>query len=140
MSNYTKCYPKEVDNLIIQRIKEGNDYKKILKELKNKNWYESTYSSFKSYAWELKKKTGLIEHTKSINDKDKELLKFLDNKKSIKLNELSKELSIGKKDLERSIQRCRKNGHEVVLDNNLVFISKQMLENQRKFLNYHVQK
>ena len=49
MSNTNKCYPKKVDNLIIQRIKEGISYVEILKELKNKNWYESNYNSFKSY-------------------------------------------------------------------------------------------
>ena len=105
MSNTNKCYPKKVDNLIIQRIKEGISYVEILKELKNKNWYESNYNSFKSYTWELKKKTGLIEQPKTIKDTDKKLLKFLDNKKSIKVDELSKQLSMGKRDLERSIQR-----------------------------------
>ena len=104
MSNTNKCYPKKVDNLIIQRIKEGISYVEILKELKNKNWYESNYNSFKSYTWELKKKTGLIEQPKTIKDTDKKLLKFLDNKKSIKVDELSKQLSMGKRDLERSIQ------------------------------------
>lgn len=132
MFNTNKCYPKKVDNLIIQRIKEGISYVEILKELKNKNWYESNYNSFKSYTWELKKKTGLIEQPKTIKDTDKKLLKFLDNKKSIKVDELSKQLSMGKRDLERSIQRCRKNGHEVILDNDLVFISKTNVRDPEK--------
>jgi predicted phosphodiesterase len=132
MPNLSKSYSKSTENLIIDRLTEGYTYQEILKELQNKNLYNGNYNSFKSYTRDLKRRTGLIEKTKNIQELDKKILKFLDGKKKISIDELQNHFGGKKIDIEKSIRRCKNNGHEIVLDNNIVFISKTNVRDPEK--------
>lgn len=132
MANMTKSHPKNTEDLILKRLSEGFSYPEILKELKDKKMYQGNYNSFKSFARILKTRHGLIGQTKNIQDLDKKLIKFLDGKKTVKINELQEHFSGRKRDIERSIQRCRNVGHEIILDNDVVFISKTNVREPEK--------
>jgi len=132
MSNLSKSYSKSTENLIIGRLTEGYTYQEILKELQNKNLYSGNYNSFKSYTRDLKRRTGLIEKSKNIQELDKKILKFLDGRKTVSIDELQNHFGGRKKDIEKSIRRCRNNGHEIILDNDMVFISKTNVRDPEK--------
>jgi len=132
MSNLSRSYSKSTEDLIISRLSDEYTYQEILKELQSKNIYNGNYNSFKSYARALKRRTGLIEKTKNIQETDKKILKFLDGRKVVSIDELQNHFGGRKRDIERSIQRCRSNGHEIVLDNDVVFISKTNVREPEK--------
>jgi len=123
MANLKKNYPTHVDDWIIKRLNDGHSYPEILKELNNKKLYTGNYNSFKSYVLNLKKRYGIIERPKNLRELDKKILKFLDRKKSVKMEELREHFPGRKMELIRAINRCRNIGHEIIIDNDVVFIS-----------------
>jgi len=134
MASSISSYSKNTEDLIIRRLSEGFSYPEILNELHLKKLYSGNYNSFKSFARALKTRRGLIENQKNFKEIDKKILKFLDGRKVVKISELQKHFGGRKIELERSLQRCRNNGHEIVLDsdNDLVFISKTNVREPEK--------
>jgi len=116
-------YTQEIDNFIIEKLRENYKYQDILDILKEKNLYNNEYESFKKYAWKLKKRNGLIESNPEVNEIDKKIIKILSSKKTIKIEEILYNIKCNKKELERSIQRCRKNGYEITTTENTVLLS-----------------
>jgi predicted phosphodiesterase len=132
MSNLSNSYPKSTEDFILKKISEGFSYPEILKELQSKNKYTGNYNSFKSYARKLKNRKGLIVTQKNIKELDKKIIKYLDGKKHVNKYDLQKHFSVRKREIESSIQRCRNIGHEIILDNDLVFISKTNVREPEK--------
>lgn len=84
----------------------------------------SNYDSFRKYVFNLKKRDGIIKNTLKIGEIDKKIIKFLDNKKAVKTNEILDTIKCTKKQLEKALYNCKKNGYEIIIDNDFVTLSK----------------
>ena len=124
MPNFNNCYPKEVDDFIIEKLDEDWEYQRIYSELVSNNLYRSTYHSFVAYVWKMKKKKGIIKGNNKLKELDEKLIKYCDGKKVNKVSDLLNKLDCSKTELSRSISSCRRNGYEIEIDDNIIILSK----------------
>lgn len=119
-----KSYSNSVDNFIFDKLEDDYTYEEIYKELKENNLYDSEFVSFRKYVWKLKKKHGIIEDTKRLNDFDLKIIKFIESNKVLNKKDLLKNLKCNEKELNKSLNNCRINGYEIVEDRNIIYLSK----------------
>jgi hypothetical protein len=132
MANLKNVYPPAVDEIIITNLKNGENYLEIYKKLKALNLYKNDYESFRKYALKVKKKNGVIDGQNIIEEIDKKIIKQLEANKIIKVTDLVNKLNCSKKDLEKSIQNCRRNGYEIIIDNNIIILSTTNVRDSEK--------
>jgi len=125
MANYSRTYNKEIVDFIKKELYKGCSIRSIFNHLKDSGQYMSNYDSFRKYVFNLKKRDGIIENTLKIGEIDKKIIKFLDNKKAtVKMDELLDAIKCTKKQLEKALYNCKKNGYEIIIDNDFVTLSK----------------
>jgi len=125
MANYSRTYNKEIVDFIKKELYKGCSIRSIFNHLQDSGLYMSNYDSFRKYVFNLKKRDGIIENTLKIGEIDKKIIKFLDNKKAtVKMDELLDAIKCTKKQLEKALYNCKKNGYEIIIDNDFVTLSK----------------
>jgi hypothetical protein len=115
-------YSKEIKDLILEELGRKTNEKEIFSKAKNLG-YKSDQHAFRKYLFNLKRKNGIIDSKIKINEEEKKVIKFLENKKSVKLKDLLKTFKGGERRLKRIIDVCRKCGFEISIDNDNVFLS-----------------
>ena len=112
-------------NLITsQKINDGLTYKQIFDYLIDKNLYDSTFESFCRYARLIKNKHGVIRGESSeLTDFDKKIIKFVDGKKALKIDEVLEKIKCTKTKLKASIKKCRLHGYEIQLNDDIIILS-----------------
>jgi len=124
MANYSRTYNKEIVDFIKKELYKGCSIRSIFNHLQDSGLYMSNYDSFRKYVFNLKKRDGIIKNTLKIGEIDKKIIKFLDNKKAVKTNEILDTIKCTKKQLEKALYNCKKNGYEIIIDNDFVTLSK----------------
>lgn len=120
----SKKYDKDIEDFIVNKISENYTYKHIFNTLKEKESFKNGFDSFKKLALKLKKKYGLIENINKLEEIDKKIIKFLDSKNITSIDELLSYINCNKKELFKSISNCKRNGYEIIENNNVIFLSK----------------
>lgn len=123
MKNYHKVYSEEIEKYVIDKIINGVSYREIFEKLKKEKKYNFSYVSFSRYALGLKKKHGVIENQNKIKELDKKIIECLKCNKIVNINELIFKLNCKRRELEKSINSCQRNGYEIILDNDIIFLS-----------------
>jgi len=122
----------DIINLMLSEIEQGTEPKEIYSEL-IKIGYNTKYKSFLRYIFNLKKKYGVIEKKYRLNDNDKELINILGNNIIQKVDDVLEKLCINsRKDLLKIINNCKKNGYEITIENNNMFLSKTNVREPEK--------
>ena len=124
MANYSRTYNMKMVDFIKERLYLGWTIKELFNHLQRSGLYMSNYDSFRKYVFNLKKRDGIIKNTLKIGEIDKKIIKFLDNKKAVKTNEILDTIKCTKKQLEKALYNCKKNGYEIIIDNDFVTLSK----------------
>jgi len=108
---------------ILNQLEEGKDPQIIFYELQ-KMGYKAKYKSFRRQLLKLKAQHGFIENPCILTEIDKKIIKLLENEKVLDLDVLSFKLKRSKKEIEKNILNCRKNGYEINFENEKVILSK----------------
>jgi predicted phosphodiesterase len=124
MGRFRKTKSNDLNLIISKKIDDGFSYKQIFDYLVNKNLYSSTFDSFCRYARSIKNRHGVIrEEISKLTDFDKRLIKFFDGKKALKINDITEKFHCSRTTLKESIRKCRFNGYEIQIDDNIVILS-----------------
>jgi len=124
MSSSKNLYSKSIDDFISEKLMDGWSNKKIFLDLTSNDLYHSSYNSFGKYAWKIKKRNGIIRGNNRLEEIDEKLIKFCDSKKVTKVQELLNKFGCTRRELNKSILRCRKNGYEIEIDDSIIILSK----------------
>lgn len=121
--NQRKNYSKDIKNFIIEELKNDTDIDLLYEQVKEKG-YRSDLESFGRYVRKLRKDFGIIKYNGSgLSEEDKKIIKVLESKKSIKVENLIDDLNCNRKELFKSINKCKRNGYEIIVDNDVVILS-----------------
>lgn len=111
---------KEIVEFIIEELNMGTDLNLIYDRARDLG-YKSDIVSFARYVRKLKKSNGIIKKKEGISDN--KIIKLLDSKKVLKIQDVLKSLDCNKETLDKIVRTCRSNGYEIHVENNNIFLS-----------------
>jgi UDP-2,3-diacylglucosamine pyrophosphatase LpxH len=121
----------DIADFVLSELNCGTKVDEIYTLLKEKG-YTTKYESFRKYILRLKKKYGIIEKTFELSEDGKQLIDIIDINKINKVENVLDQMGRNKKDFEKIINNCRKNGYEVNVDNGNIFLSKTNVREPEK--------
>ena len=123
MGRFNKNDSEVMDDLVINKINEGVDYRTIFLDVTSKKLYSKGFESFCRYARTLKKKHGVIKNNSELSELAIKIIKYFDGKKVSKVTDLLDKLKCTNPQLRGAIQSCRRNGYEIDIDDNIIILS-----------------
>lgn len=133
MGRFNKDLSDRVNNEIVDKITNGGDIQKIYNDLVANNLYNNSYKAFKRHVGRVKKRIGVIKNNNSVlKDLDKKIIKFLDSKKVVKINEVLEKCQCSRSALVASVASCRRNGYELQIDDPVIILSTTTVRDPEK--------
>ena len=122
----------DIVNYILNELEQGNELRDVYNELVKAGKYTKEFASFRRYVINLKKKHGIIENNHKLTEDGKKLINIISIDRFCKLNDVLNNLSCNKKDLKKIINNCKKNGYEINVDDENIFLSKTNVREPEK--------
>ena len=110
-----------MSDFIIEELKNGLTPKEIYDKLIQ--YKPLNYETFSRYTRRIKKKIGIIKNDPIVDELEPKVLKILQTKKILKINEVLKELDCTRTKFNELVKRCRSKGYEIIIDNNIIILS-----------------
>jgi len=124
MGRFKKEDSKNLNMIISQKLNDGISSQQIFDYLVDKKLYNCSFDSFCRYTRLIKNKHGVIRNKNSeLTDFDKKIIKFVDGKKALRINDILEKIQCSKTQLKASIKNCRLHGYEIQIDDDIIILS-----------------